>query len=111
MKRTTLALSVVALALGIGIGSTAFGAPGASADPALDLELRAADAREVLTLVAGAQGKKIEVDPCVKAQIDVKLKNVPASVVESALIHKLGLVATDRDGTTSVGCAAQPAAR
>jgi len=45
----------------------------------------------VLRLLAEVQGKRVEVDACVTAKIDVTLKNVPASVVESALLHKLGL--------------------
>ncbi len=112
---TVIAVSLsLALGIGLGAGSQALGAPNSggssslASDPPLDLELRAAPAGDVMKLIGEVRGKRVEVDACVKTKIDVKLKNVPASVVESALAHKLDLSLNERDGVTVVGCAARP---
>lgn len=71
----------------------------------LDIELKAADVRNVFSVLAEAAGKKVVLDACVRGTIDLRLKNTPVPLVFDALASKLRLVYVEEDGTIRVDCA------
>jgi hypothetical protein len=80
-------------------------APAGLSQQRLDLELRAADVKNVFKLLADVGGRKVQLDPCVGGTVDIKLKNTPVPMVFDALAAKLGLVYEDQGGDVLVRCA------
>lgn len=83
----------------------AHAAPAGLSQQQLDLELRAADVKNVFKLLADVGGRKVQLDPCVGGTVDIKLKNTPVPMVFDALATKLGLVYEDQGGDVLVRCA------
>ena len=90
--------------------TSSLASPGASAAPPgisarnIDLELKAADVKNVFKLLAEVGGRKITLDPCVHGTVDLKLVNTPLPLVLDALAMKLGLVYDEQDGDVLVRC-------
>jgi hypothetical protein len=98
----------LALVLGTMSGTSArdaHAAPAGLSQQHLDLELRAADVKNVFKLLADVGGRKVVLDPCVGGTVDIKLKNTPVPMVFDALAAKLGLVYEDQGGDVLVRCA------
>lgn len=94
----------IALAVFLGLAG-ATGAQAQTQDPPLDIEVKEVDVRNIFSLLAEVRGAPIQVDPCVQAKIDLKLKNTPISMVLTALGSKLHLVYEERGSELHVACA------
>lgn len=108
MRLTTipavLALSTL-LTLGL-VSDEASAAPHDLPDRPLDLELKGADLKDVLKMLAEVSERKLVLDPCVHGTVDLRLKNTPLPLVFDALAMKLRLVySADASGAIKVGCA------
>jgi type II secretory pathway component HofQ len=107
--RITPAAAALALACALGAGF-AVPTPAAAAPPslpnrALDLELKAADIKNVFKLLAEVSQRKVVLDPCVNGRVDINLHNTPIPLVFDALALKLGLIYEEEDGAILVRCA------
>jgi type II secretory pathway component HofQ len=98
MKKPILGLVLAALSTSALAADSARAAPADLAERRVDLELREAEIGNVLRLVAEVGQKNVVLDPCVQGKVDLKLHNVPVSVVLDVLASKLDLhYETQRD--------------
>jgi len=79
-------------------------------DKKIDIELREADVRNVYRLLGEVGGVNVMLDECVQGKVDIKLKNVPVSLVFDALAAKMHFTYEDGPGkVVFVHCGAAPA--
>jgi type II secretory pathway component GspD/PulD (secretin) len=107
MRLTTLSTAVAFAAL-VASGLTsdvARAAPEGLPERPLEIELKAADVKNVFRLLADMSGRSVVLDPCVQGNIDLRLKNAPIPVVYDVLATKLHLLYEDDGGAILVRCA------
>ncbi|MBX3230795.1 MAG: hypothetical protein KIT84_01150 [Labilithrix sp.] len=103
MRLTTL-VSVAAVVLATALGSDAAAAPASLPDRAIDIDLKQANIRTVLTMLGKVASREVVVDDCVQGTVDLRLKNTPLPLVLDALATKLHLGYEDDGATLQVHC-------
>ncbi len=104
--------SFASLALAAALSVAPFAAPSsAEAAPAglserpMDIEVKQADVKAVFSLLAEIGGRKVQLDPCVRGTVDLRLHNTPVPMVFDAMAAKLHLVYEDQGSEILVRCA------
>lgn len=106
--RPTFAPFALAAALALAPFATpveAQAAPAGLSERPLDLELKQADVKAVYALLSEVSGRKVDLDPCVRGTVDIRLKNTPIPMVFDALASKLQLFYEDQGSAILVRCA------
>lgn len=99
--RLTAIPAAIALGTLLAFGLTsddASAAPSNLPDRPLDIELKAADVKNVFRLLAEVSERNVVLDPCVQGTVDIRLKNTPLPLVYDALAMKLHLVYESDEG-------------
>jgi hypothetical protein len=91
------------LALGF-TSDSANAAPTGLTDRLIDIDLRSAAVENVFTMLGKVGGRPMTLDPCVRGTVDLRLQNMPVSLVLDALAQKLDLSYEDEGDSVRVVC-------